>query len=156
MSAFFLCAIFQLVDATCSIVGATCKATDKVSGICVPLDSKGESQDCRNVYGFFAGGTICQDTYGSDYANVDSLNKGRLTDNESRCCVSIPCTGNDGTNADRCAPVSQKVYCNNYPGGIVGGECTLALEGCPSSGKLANQKGTTCLDLDCWNIPKCK
>ena len=66
-----LCTISVPVDSACSITGATCEVNSQVTGICVPLDSKGESQDCYNVYGFFAGpNDLCEQYWGSNYANV--------------------------------------------------------------------------------------
>ena len=60
-----------LVDAHCSITGQVCNTPWGVSGICVPLDETGRSQDCYNVYGFLVL-DVCGEQYGSDYTNVHS------------------------------------------------------------------------------------
>jgi len=58
-----------LAEAHCSITGQVCNTPWGVSGICVPLDETGRSQDCYNVYGFLVL-DVCGEQYGSDFANV--------------------------------------------------------------------------------------
>jgi hypothetical protein len=69
-TSLLFCLIIRLVTATCIITGEPCQINSKVTGICVPLDSNGESQDCYNVYGFFVGDDICKTLYGENYVNV--------------------------------------------------------------------------------------
>jgi hypothetical protein len=62
----FLLSLFlaQTVTGRCTISGTVCSfqslENETVSGICVPLDSSGVSQDCNNVYGFIVDNTQCE------------------------------------------------------------------------------------------------
>jgi hypothetical protein len=68
----------QTVRGRCTISGTSCSfqsvanEDQTVSGICVPLDSSGVSQDCNNIYGFIVDNTQCE---GYD-ANVRHLTGG--------------------------------------------------------------------------------
>jgi hypothetical protein len=67
-------ALFRLADAECQITGNVCDVpSSTVTGICVPLDANGESEDCYNVYGFLlASPNTCEEQYGQGFANVSS------------------------------------------------------------------------------------
>ena len=57
---------------SCSITGRTCSVSTNsgktYEGICVPLDSNLESQDCHNVFGIVIDGHECADS--PEHANV--------------------------------------------------------------------------------------
>ena len=66
---FFL---LSVVTCRCHIKGNVCNVVPGVTGICVPLDHEGQSQDCHNIYGFLQS-EVCEQQYGPDFANVSPL-----------------------------------------------------------------------------------
>jgi hypothetical protein len=97
-----LVVLLGLTEATCRIEGAVCSVTGTgITGICVPLDDKGYSADCYNVYGFLMESpNYCEDQYGEAFANVLSILIQRVEFTlQSRCCVGMTCNlgNNEGT-----------------------------------------------------------